>query len=355
MADLSESYESLNPSENSICIFNGGQNTFIHKDLEMPLLKEDLVLKSLTMQVEKHFPLHSNSYSVAFRKVYEENAKAIYRLICISKEKWNELVMLCQAAKFGVDAIIPGYVILDKFYKDQLVYFNGKEYEISPKGELKLYEKTSEISPLPFELNNDQINEENLPKFTEALILAKYGLSKEFSKESQWLSPLPKVLKPKRFEKAKKLITLQASILITCLSYYIYLYATKTAEKASEINRTILELEKEADNLANFSKDIFILEDAKEEIIKFNNSSQVDLTEALVELTRLLPENYSIKNLHYNSLNSQITVSVRMENGVATELTDAFRGSSIFNDYPVFNDSGQRLVLTLKSNEGSGE
>lgn len=355
MADLSQAYEALKPSENSICLFNGGQNNFIYKDIELPKLKEELILQSLTMQVDRHFPLHGHAYSIGFRSVSEESSQNLYRLICITKEKWNELVLLCQAAKFGVDAFVPGHLILDKFYNNELVHFNGKEYEVLSNGALKVYDKTNENSSLPFEINNNCIDDKDLSNFNEALLLAKYALSKDFLKENEWLSPLPEVVKPKRFKKAKNLIALQTATLIFCVSYFLYLYFSTNINKAKATKSVITELSQEIDSIPDYSDEILLLEQAKESLTHFNEDSSLDLTVALVELTRLLPENYSIKNLNYNASTEKITVSVRMENGVATELLDAFRTSSIFNNDPILNDSGNRLTLSFKSNSDNSE
>ena len=349
--DLSETYESLEASENSICIINGGEGNFVFKDLQLPILKDDLILQSLSMQVDKNFPFHANSFSLGFRKLTESDSLAFYRLLCISKEKWNELVLLCQSAKYGVDAFIPGFAILDTVYKNQTVAFNAFEYEIDEQGQLHVYEATEKNSALPFELNNDVIEENKLANYQEALLLAHYGLSKDFLKEAPLLSPLPKVVRPKRYEKAKNLIQFQLCILAFCLCYLSYLFVSKTVAKGNSITAVISELNAQNEALPESSSQILLLEDARNEIKDFQNNQERDLTEALFELTRLLPENYSIQSLSYSARSSKLIVAVRMNNGVATELTGAFNQSEIFKGYPVFSDSGNRLTLTIKSKQ----
>lgn len=345
--DIKSVYENLHASEDSITIFSPGEDFFAIKDLHLPKMKDDLLEQSLFLQAEQFFPFHISELLLGFRAV---NDAGLYRCLASKKDKWAELLATASAAKFGVDAFLSSSAILDYAYKGQSVTLAGVEYHVSETGELANFGRSDESAvTLPMELKHDLISEEKLAEFLPAILLAHFGLSKGFPQVAKKLSPIPEALRPNRYERAKKMIAFQVCALILISIYFVYSLLSQRFDKANQFQTRFSELNTQMEDLGNYSEKIHFLERSEEQLRQYNDQSQVSLSEIVLELTELLPENYSIKNLLYDSKNSRVTVTVNMTNGQAAELTDAFQGSHIFNRYPVFNDSGNRLVLQLKS------
>ena len=347
-SDFSRTFEDLGCSAETLVVLNGG-GVFAVKEFDVPKLKPELISNALALQIDKLFPFHNNDLKFSFRQYMSDEQKAFVRVLALKNQKWNELLALCPLSSFGVDAIFPIEAILDLYLSDQSLSLNGKTYYVDVNGSLSSMSSSDKAQfSLPFELNSS-LNQDELTSLIEPILLAHYTLSCDFKAERTFLSPLPDQLKPRRFEKAKKMLSTQAVILVALLVYFGYLYVNKRIETAKVLRNDLSALQSQFQDANKAS--LPLLEKAQSDLIEAQETRKNNFAEILLELTRLLPDNYSIKNLSYNSQVGQLTVSVRMENGQASELTNAFKSSEIFNNYPVFNDSGNRLILKLKAKE----
>ena len=350
-AILAEIHAESKVSSQALILLDGGCDSFALQEVSLPKLKEDFIHRSLLLQIDKTFPFEAKDLSVGFRKIEDDR----YRVIATTKEKWQKLNELINYFPNGVDAIIPSMAIADMFYRDQNLYLDEECY-IDEKGTLSSFPLGQvEENPLPPNVDSSHLRDEEKQDFFAALVLAAFSCSNQFGKTYHQISPLAEKSRPKRFKFAKKLFIAQTAIFLILAIALGTQRLKRHLSQATELKQQNQDIRAQI-KASQFDKSQSeTLEQTLSQISKFHENRKVSLASALLELTEKLPQSYSIQNFSYNSRNRQLTCSMRMNDKNINELIEFFHSSKNFENNAIFNDSGKRLILTLKGKETTNE
>jgi Tfp pilus assembly protein PilN len=217
---LSQGQAALGGDPDTVVIYGGELERAVSLDLTMPVLPPNELQRALQFELPRHVPLALDSVRWGYRWVGQAKAgqPAHLRLVLIPDAQWQAWLAAASGLSSGVDLILPAQVALDPLLADRDVVFSDgkgtpalafKRNDDStrqagfPPGKSQL-EASFGGSETPLAMPNLTLGSLSaLPPdqqrlFVPAVLLASYGLSREFSRDRRTLPSLPSSLAPRR-------------------------------------------------------------------------------------------------------------------------------------------------------------
>ena len=213
-------------SETNLILAGGDIPGNVLFDITLPKMSIPDMRQAIMYELPRHIPCDPEDVLFGFRVLpaaeEEEgtSSKNIVRIMIVIKKQWNELMAELSASGVRIDAVVTPYFVVDPLLgdNDDLIFYDAGEYSgfISdadyPGRRIILHDSDEEPPDIPeddFKKNIEALNYEwdELPQivkddpasFFSPLLLAAYGMSKEYTGDKNSMIKLPSSLLPERY------------------------------------------------------------------------------------------------------------------------------------------------------------
>lgn len=362
---LQKGYSSLGVGENDFLVVGEMGMKCSFADIDQPLMSPKDMKKSLGFSLSSHFPMDPVDLQWSYRVVEQKKGvnQAVVRLMALKKKVWNDWIDHIGTLK--VDKIIAPSSVCDAVL-DEPVYiaFNAKKgFILSHNDEGRLQSKAileenaegvfgAGEDPLDHELLDttvmDELDSSTQQKFSEAILLAVYGLTPYLAADKDTAFETPKSIVPKRNVATQTLcVVLGIFLLLLGIFQGARIMAFKKNE-AAQIDIKIGNLKKET-KLNTIDQELLTNLGELEAEMTTKIERPVSAKDILVVLTETLPDDFYVTN--FSLRNDKITCRIVQKEGSEREpedLYDIFKKEPFFDNDVLFQPGSKDYSLTLK-------
>lgn len=214
----------LQPSTHLI-VAGGSLESNVCFDLSVPPMAAADIKQAIQYELPRHIPCDPMEMVVSYRILdpgsEEENAnRMLIRVYAVLKKDWNELVTEFTSYRIKIDAFLHPYLVMDPILSsidelylpdvdEDFIYARQKDSEcrqmVLSQAEAR-FETKPDASTLPQAMNYDSVHgkvKDELSHYIPPMMLAAYGLGKEFLEGKNQLVPLPREMVPERFRRLR--------------------------------------------------------------------------------------------------------------------------------------------------------
>ena len=364
-SSIAKGYASLGVAENDFVVVGEMGMKCSFADFDQPIMNPKDMQKSLSFSLSSHFPMDPVDLHWCYRVVGDkkESGQSQIRLLALKNKVWNE--WLDHIGTLKVDQIMPPTAVSDavvdlpvyipfNLEKGFLLYRNDEGYLQSQsvlEGNLEDGVFGGGNEPLKFESLDagplESLDLESQQKFTQAVLLALYGLSPSLSKDKETAFETPKSSIPKRNVLTK---TLCGALAIFLLMLGIFQGSRYMAFKRKEAAIIDSKIKKLKDEIRLQTIDTKLLEDLT--AIHGEMTQKVDrptsAKDILVVLTETLPDDFYITNFTLRSDRISCKIIVSNPERDWEDLYEIFTKEKFFDKDVQLSKGTKDISLTLK-------
>ncbi|MCM8527782.1 MAG: hypothetical protein NE327_14775 [Lentisphaeraceae bacterium] len=364
-SSISKGYASLGVAENDFVIVGEMGMKCSFADFDQPVMNPKDMQKSLSFSLSSHFPMDPVDLHWCYRVVGDkkESGQSQIRLLALKNKIWNEWLDHIGALKVDqimaptavCDAVIDspvyipfnpekGFILYrneDGYLQSQAVLEENLEDGVFGGGNEPLRHENLVLGPL------ENLDSETQQKFSQAILLALYGLTPSFTKEKETAFETPKSLIPKRNVVTK---TLCGALAIFLLMLGIFQGSRYMAFKRKEAAIIDSKIKKLKDEIRIQTVDTKLLEDltALHEEMTGKVEKPTSAKDILVVLTETLPDDFYITNFTLRSDRISCKVMVSNPDRDWEDLYDIFKREAFFDNDVQLSKGTKDISLTLK-------
>lgn len=362
---IAKGYASLGIAENDFVVIGEMGMKCSFADFDQPVMNPKDMQKSLSFSLSSHFPMDPVDLHWCHRIVREkkETGQAQVRLLALKSKVWND--WLDHIGSLKVDQIMAPSAVCDavvdspvyipfNIEKGFLLYRNEEGYLQSQSvledniengvfgaGSEPLYMENLDTGPL------DNVDDETQQKFSQAILLAMYGLTPLLQKDKETAFETPKSLIPKRNVVTKTLCGALAIFLLMLGIFQGSRYMAFKRKEAAIIDSKIKSLK---DEIRIHTIDTEKLTDLGE--LYTEMTEKVDrptsAKDILVVLTETLPDDFYITNFSLRSDRISCKIIVSNPERDWEDLYGIFTKEKFFDKDVQLSKGTKDISLTLK-------
>jgi len=345
---LAEGADRLNAAEAGAVVVGPASPEAAFVDLNMPPLPPDDLRRAVEFELPRHVPVAPEAVLWGYRVLPSSNGnQRSVRLITMRESNWAAWVEVASRISTGTDAIIPPAAVVDPILEDRPVPVPSPAkdavFVLVPRQhgngrEIVLVSRDSEtaVSALEGVLGMDGLDVgalADMPSdqrlhFVSAVLLALYGLSRSLDADRRTCPAPPYELRPRRNRSSRVLAAVLAIYVagaVGVLGARWYRHGMSRFTRLRTESERLQQLLK-ADNVQPIPDELL---EAIEKDLHDVDINRPTLTEALLELTRIVPQDAWVTSLTWTDGKLDVQVRTAQEN---SGIFEKLKRSNIFTD-----------------------